>query len=291
MQPSPNIVFCPACHTPKRPNEVTCSQCGARSCPNGHIIDSRICRQCSFEDRSWKPQAKTPSLGATVQKSQGIPEVTETVCPRCTIKTIFTYGRCHNCGFILESKQYGETKQEATRPSHTPDVQLSQDPSQFVVKQQLQGTYDAKLTYICSKCGSKADPRTGQCQTCGYIGPLTYEMPKQQAPGGPPSPPAQAKAPVKPQSFPDQHLQHPQETTRPCTSCGASVPYDSRFCRQCGTYSGPSRHIGAQSYSMGAAEKVRGGIQSPGISNQPAPSMQPIVMGGGMAQDVMGGYM
>lgn len=288
MQPRPNVAFCPVCRTPKQPNEVACNQCGTRSCPSGHVIDSRICRLCGYEDRSWKPQAKAPSLEATIQRSQGIPEVTERVCPRCNVKSIFTYGHCHNCGFTLETQQSGGTQQETGMIAPAADSQFSPGVQHYVVQQQFPGTHDAKLAYICPRCGARADPRTGSCYNCGYIGSLAYEMPKQQSPAGGPPPPAAApaKAFIKQQVPSGQQFSHPPEPSRACPSCGASVPADSRFCRQCGFRSGSSRHI-AQGYNTGAAEKVRS--SAPMGMSQMTPAMQ-AMPADGMVQDLMGTY-
>ena len=286
MSPGPNVAFCPTCRTPKRPNEVVCSQCGARSCPNGHVIDSRICRYCGFEDRTWKPPTKGPSLEATLQHAQGIPEVKENVCPRCRVKTIFSYGRCHNCGFIFEAGQHGDTHQEVVSPPPARGSQFAPGAQQYTVQQQYPGTHDAKRVYTCPRCGDRADPRTGSCQNCGYIGSLTYEMAQHQMPGG--SSQGYVTGPPPQQSFVgQQQFSHPQDTGRACPFCGAMVPTDSRFCRQCGNQSSSGRPIGSQGSAMGAAEKARAG--APRGMGQMMPSME-AASAGGMVQDWTGQY-
>ncbi len=287
MPLGPKVAFCPACRAPKQPSEVVCSQCGTRSCPSGHIIDSKICRYCGFEDRTWKPQARGFSLESAVHHAPGIPEVKENICPRCKVKTIVSYGRCHNCGFILGGGQSRGEQQPAPAQAPGTGGHFAPAGQQYAVQQQYPGTHDAKLAYVCPRCGARADPRTGSCQNCGYIGSLTYEIPQQHPPGGT-SQGYVTGPPPRQQSFAgQQQLSHPQDVGRPCPFCGAIVPADSRFCRQCGNYSGPSRHTGAQGYNIGAAEKARSG--TPMGMGQMTPSME-TASSGGLVRDLYGPY-
>ncbi len=241
MQPKPNIAFCPNCRTPKSPNEVTCSHCGTRACPSGHPMSSKICSLCGWEDRSWRPQARSYSPVAPLQRSQEVPDARESVCPKCKVRSVFTSGRCLNCGYILETGQSGGTQQKAASSVPQSGSTFPPEMQHHVVQQQFPGVHDAKREYVCPRCGAKADPRAGNCQNCGYIGSLEYEIAQQQVPGG--APPAPAAASVRQQNFVGQQFVRAQDMSqsRACPSCGADIPYDSKFCQRCGKPSGSGR--------------------------------------------------
>jgi len=70
-------ILCPVCHKPKIPNEAICSNCGIRSCPKGHVLNSRICSLCGWVDHNFKqqttstapvPPTPTPPPGQATQK-------------------------------------------------------------------------------------------------------------------------------------------------------------------------------------------------------------------------------
>jgi len=268
MQPRPNIAFCPNCRKPKDPNEVTCSQCGTRSCPNGHTMVSRICSLCGWEDRGWKPQTRSYSAAATpVQKSQEVPDARESVCPRCKVRTIITSGRCINCGYIFESGgQYGGAQQKAASTASQAGRDTIPGIQHDVVHQQFPGVHDAGKEYVCPRCGAKADPRDGGCNNCGYIGSLEYVIPPQQVTGMPQS---QSSASVRQQSFAGQQSVYARDVTqtRACPFCGGSIPSDSKFCQQCGKPSGSGRqqerHILATDRAMSGYPVTMGQMVAP----------------------------
>ncbi len=280
MQPRPTIAFCPSCRSPKNPNEVTCGKCGARSCPNGHPLVSKICSSCGWQDRNWRPQAKVPTFDATIQRSQGIPEVREGICPRCQVKSVFTLGRCVNCGFMVETGQTAGTQQD-TRPAKPKIGAIRQAPQNYVVQQQYPGAHDSKLAYACPRCGVKADPRAGSCQNCGFIGSMEYAMPQQQTSDGftPPSPRAS-------QNYASQQFLPPrnEQPGHACPFCGASVPSDSKFCQQCGQLSGSGRQY--ERYTPASELANRG---APIQMSRMIPSIE-AASPGGMVQDFMGTY-
>jgi peroxiredoxin len=281
MQPRPNFAFCPTCRNPKSPNEVTCSKCGTRSCPKGHPLNSKICSLCGWEDRAWRPPVRVSAFDIAAQKSQGIPEVKENICPRCQVRTIFTLGRCVNCGFMLESGHPGGKQAEA--PISAPRVNSLKPGQQHVVQQQFIGTYDAKLSYACPRCGDRTDPRSGSCLNCGYIGSMEYAMPKQQSPAG--LPPAYTPPPPRQPSFTSQQYSPPRdiEQMRPCPFCSAPVPADSKFCQRCGKSSGSGRQH--ERYILATDRALSGAPIS-----QLMPSMD-TAAAGGFVQDYAGPYM
>ncbi len=262
MQPKPNVAFCPNCHKPKDPNEVACSQCGTRACPSGHNMISRICSLCGWEDRSWRPQARSYSPSVPVQKPKEVPDAKESICPRCKVRTVVTSGRCINCGYIFETGQYGGTQQKATSSVYQSGGIFQPEMQHDVVQQQFAGVHDARREYVCPRCGAKADPRDGGCQNCGYIGSLEYEIPQQQVPGGVPS--AQSTASPKQQRFSGQQFIHEREMSqsRACPFCGSNMPSDSKFCQRCGRPSGSGRqherHILATERAMSGAPMTMG---------------------------------
>ena len=256
MQPRPNVAFCPKCRKPKDPNEVTCSQCGTRACPNGHIMVSRICSLCGWEDRTWKPQTKSYVSSIPVQRPQEVPDARESVCPRCKIRTVVTSGHCINCGYIFETGQYGGTQQKTASPVSQSGGTFQPGMQHDVVQQQFPGVHDARREYVCPRCGAKADPRDGGCQNCGYIGSLEYEIPQQQVTGS--VPPAQSTASPRQQFIHAHDMSH----SRACPFCGDSMPTDSKFCQRCGKASGSGRqherHILATERAMSGAPMTMG---------------------------------
>jgi hypothetical protein len=186
IPPKPSKIICPSCHIQKDPNEITCRNCGARSCPNAHLLspDSRICRQCGWQDRNWKPSPSSGSAeSATHAESTHAPILDhdielENLCPICkTRKTTPPTEPCPTCGY-LESTHY--------EPAGPPADVRGAEPAQrekFIVHQQLPGSHDIKLDYICPRCSTKIDPRDGRCPNCGYIGSMQYEIPQPKAYG------------------------------------------------------------------------------------------------------------
>lgn len=262
MQPRPNIVFCPNCRKPKNPSEVTCSNCGARSCPNGHNMVSRICSLCGWEDRNWRPQPRSYSQAFPVQGLQEVPDARENVCPMCKVRTVVISGRCINCGYIFETGHY-DGMQQAAASSVSPVESAFQSGMQpDVVQQQFPGVHDVRREYFCPRCGAKADPRDGGCQNCGYIGSLKYEIPQQQVPGG--VPPAQSAVSARQQSSAGQQFIHARDESqsRVCPFCGGIMPSDSKFCQRCGKPSGSGRqherHILATERAMSGAPVAMG---------------------------------
>lgn len=285
MQPRPNISFCPSCRTPKRPNEVSCSQCGTRACPNGHAMVSRICSLCGWEDRSWKTPARVYSAAPAGQMVQEMPDARENVCPKCKSRAVFTSGRCPNCGYIPETGQYRGTHQKAM---HSPQGSAGTFPpggEHPVVQQQFSGVYDAKLGYTCPLCGAKADPRDGSCLNCGYIGSLEYKIPQQQSPGG--VPPAQSAASARQQSVPSKQFVPPRDMSqeRSCSSCGASISSDSKFCQRCGSHSGSGRQYDR---FIPITDRIVSGARMP--VSQMTPTME-TAYGTEPFQDSMGTFM
>jgi peroxiredoxin/ribosomal protein L40E len=285
MQPKPNIAFCPNCRKPKDPKEVTCSQCGTRACPNGHTMASRICSLCGWEDRSWRPQTRSYSPAAPVQKPQEVPDAKESVCPRCKVRTVFTSGRCLNCGYISETDRYNGKQQKATGSVSQAGSTFQPEMQHDVVQQQFPGVHDARREYVCPRCGAKADPRAGGCQNCGYIGSLEYEIPKQQIPGSVPL--AQSAASTGQQSFGGQRFIHARDMSpgRVCPFCGGDVPSDSKFCQRCGKPSGSGRQH--EQFILATDRAMRG---EPMTMGQMAPSMD-TAYAAESAQGTMGMFM
>lgn len=285
MQPRPNVAFCPTCRAPKSPNEVSCSQCGTRVCPNGHAMVSRICSLCGWEDRSWKTQTRGYAAAATVQRVREIPDARENVCPKCKSRAVFTSGRCPNCGYIPETGQYRGVHQKAASSLPGSGGTFQPGMPHSVVQQQFSGVYDAKLGYTCPRCGAKADPRDGSCLNCGYIGSLEYKIPQQQVPGG--MPPSQPAASARQQSVPSQQFVPPRDLNqgRPCPSCGANIPSDSKFCQQCGSHSGSGRQY---ERFIPITDRIMSGAPMP--MSQMMPTME-TAYGAEPFQDSMGTFM
>lgn len=259
MQPKPNVVFCPACRSPRRPNEVSCSQCGTRSCPNGHPISSKICSLCGWEDRTWK--ARSYSQAAPIQKAEEVPDAREGICPHCKTRTVFTTNSCPNCGYILGTAQPRGMQQEAMSSAPTGGSAFKSEKQHYVVPQQYPGVHG----YMCPRCGAKADPMAGNCPACGYIGSMEHRIPQQQSSGG--APPAQA---AKQQGLAGQQVVQARDTSpgRACPSCGAKIPSDSKFCQRCGKASGTGR---AHEKFIPVTDRIMSGAPMP--MSQMVPSM------------------
>ncbi len=100
LPPGPNVSFCPSCRKPKSPNDVTCSNCGVRSCPKGHIMTSRICSSCGWKDLGFRQQSRA---GLTGSESEATTHKIEYECGRCGAPVADKYGvRCTavNCGYM-----------------------------------------------------------------------------------------------------------------------------------------------------------------------------------------------
>ena len=164
MQPQAKISFCPNCRAQKNPYEIMCSHCGARSCPNGHSLsaNSRICAQCGWEDRNWKPAPKVHASSMVVQKSAMAPSGKfEQFCAVCKIRTAFVSGHCSICGNLAEAGQHQFIQQETSASPSQVGSPTGAKNEQYVVRQQSPGTYDAKIEYNCPRCNAKIDPSSG----------------------------------------------------------------------------------------------------------------------------------
>lgn len=99
--PKPNISLCPKCHRPKSPNEVSCPNCGVKSCPKGHVINSKICTVCGWEDLNFK---QTSTAGKASSASYQFDETTthriEYECPVCHSSVNHTDVKCPGCGLL-----------------------------------------------------------------------------------------------------------------------------------------------------------------------------------------------
>ncbi len=198
--------------------------------------NSRICTQCGWEDRAFKPQRERPvSAGIPVSPPPQHAAAAFT-CPICHSRSGISHGRCNNCGNLIESANYGE--QTTTAFDSAPVA----GQEQFKVRQQHPGTHDAKLSYACPRCTARLDPSSGRCPNCGYMGSMEYSIPHSQSTFIPP-PPKSAPPPTQ-HTVPAQHYHRTDSvSSKTCPNCQANISSDSRICPYCGGYCGTGRKM------------------------------------------------
>ena len=94
---------CPVCHAEKRRDQATCSNCGIKSCPNGHVFspDSTKCPQCGWEEHGWKSDKVASTHEATDIRGTETQDIRIIhICPKCYTEISDKSGRCPNCGYL-----------------------------------------------------------------------------------------------------------------------------------------------------------------------------------------------
>lgn len=248
-EPGPSISICPRCHSPKDPNQSTCSICGARSCPNGHLLSEteRICSKCNWVDRQMKPASTLYPSAKPSPKFDALSS--QVICPVCNNKISAGATQCPYCGNLITSEfeQFGAAQTYTPPPTTNAPVRREA----IIVHQETIGHHDTKRTYICPNCGNRIDdPTSGRCPYCGALGTMQYDITQKQPQWAEQAPPARPTFPPRQQftqaatEFPQQQ---PAEVREPanysiCPNCGAANPLESRYCGSCGyKYGGGKR--------------------------------------------------
>jgi thiol-disulfide isomerase/thioredoxin len=94
---------CPRCLRPRDSKDVVCPTCGIKSCPSGHIFNSRLCPQCGWEDYSFRlPARSNVTAGARNKSDEPIIHKIEYKCPLCGARVTDKYTRCPNreCNYL-----------------------------------------------------------------------------------------------------------------------------------------------------------------------------------------------
>lgn len=103
-------ILCPKCLVVVDEDDIgerICPRCGARLCPNAHIIEAKICVQCGWEDPNYYLWQKRQRSGT--QTSEGgrsaeyLAAKSGRICPKCGIDTEPGTRRCPNCGWLFPS--------------------------------------------------------------------------------------------------------------------------------------------------------------------------------------------
>lgn len=125
-----NTSNCPACGHARSSNETSCTNCGARSCPSGHILsfDMEICPVCGWKDTNFKRNMnksirKSASHSNTSEYDEYTNHKIEFECPRCHTMMDDKDVKCPNCG------QLGDWKYKGVRGKMPPYLQTGDDSS------------------------------------------------------------------------------------------------------------------------------------------------------------------
>jgi thiol-disulfide isomerase/thioredoxin len=103
LPPKQNMSPCPRCLRPRDSKDVVCPTCGIKSCPSGHIFNSRLCPQCMWEDHNFRPPARSNATAGAMNKSgEPIIHKIEYKCPLCGARVTDKYTRCPNreCNYL-----------------------------------------------------------------------------------------------------------------------------------------------------------------------------------------------
>lgn len=102
------IVLCPRCRVRVGKDdlgELICPNCGARICPEAHIVEGKICNQCGWEDPNYYQWQRRQRAGVTAsaggQLGEHRAEKSGRICPKCGVDVEPGVRRCPNCGWLF----------------------------------------------------------------------------------------------------------------------------------------------------------------------------------------------
>lgn len=240
--------ICERCHSANDYNATVCVSCGARLCPNCHLVidspNASVCPKCGKKDPTFRPGKYAdsvyvpPTVSATTNPSL-------TYCSNCGSRIEPGVKRCPYCGrlgtVVTQAPQQGYgTMKPAYGDYH---AAAGVEPSTQTQK-------------VCQKCGMPFPPGSSQCPKHGKYGGggrLTESTIKLEgdnlwarieekraasaaAEAGRMQPHHGAPAEdIYPQAAqPDYYPPVEAEAQRICPSCGAQVPDRSKVCPNCG---------------------------------------------------------
>ena len=242
--------ICERCHSANDYNATVCVSCGARLCPNCHLVidspNASVCPKCGKKDPTFRPGKYAgsvyvpPTVSATANPSL-------TYCSNCGSRIEPGVKRCPYCGrlgtIVTQAPQQGYgTMKPAYGDSH---AVAGVEPSTQTQK-------------VCQKCGMPFPPGSSQCPKHGKYGGgsrLTESTIKLEgdnlwsrieekraasaaAEAGRTQPhrgaPAEDIYPQMQAAQPDYYPPVEAEAQRICPSCGAQVPDRSKVCPNCG---------------------------------------------------------
>jgi len=246
--------ICQRCQSPNEFNATVCQKCGARLCPNCHLViespNASVCPKCGKKDYSFKPGKYSGStyIPSGVSSTAG-PAVT--YCSNCGSKIEPGIKKCPYCGrlggLVTQSPQQGYG---VMKPAHG-DPQHRYEPPEPVTQTQK----------VCQKCGMPFPPGSSQCPKHGKYGGgsilsestiklegdnLWARIEEKRAASAAAEQtgmqPRRSKPPedIYAQPYAAQaspHEDYPAmeaETQRICQNCGAPVPDRSKVCPNCG---------------------------------------------------------
>jgi peroxiredoxin/DNA-directed RNA polymerase subunit M/transcription elongation factor TFIIS len=133
------IILCPKCRVPAKKDdlgEILCPKCGARLCPEAHVVEGRICTRCGWEDPNysrWREAQKAQAQSSAAKKPGQSPDSkSQYICPRCGIDVAPALGRCPGCGWLYGVRQR-VTQQPPTSATPKP-TSKPPDTSQILYK-------------------------------------------------------------------------------------------------------------------------------------------------------------
>jgi hypothetical protein len=224
----PNIIVCPTCHTPKEPSQLICVVCNTKTCPNGHALSSteRICSECNWLDRNWKPQPINHPATKILEKNMELPPREK--CSRCGATVDPKWSKCMYCGSpIDEPEDEPKTEEPREEPVPLPKVEM------HTIKQKPAKAKEVAPVNLCPNCGARIEYPGARCTFCG-LGSSSFERqtPKYQQ---------ETEYSPAPHQHIRQHTPASHGASLPdlrndnnCPQCGASNPADARFCGVCG---------------------------------------------------------
>lgn len=240
--------ICERCHSANDYNATVCVSCGARLCPNCHLVidspNASVCPKCGKKDPTFRPGKYAgsvyvpPTVSATANPSL-------TYCSNCGSRIEPGVKRCPYCGrlgtIVTQAPQQGYgTMKPAYGDYH---AAAGVEPSTQTQK-------------VCQKCGMPFPPGSSQCPKHGKYGGgsrLTESTIKlegdnlwarieekraasaaAEAGGTQPHRGAPAEDIYPQAAQPDYYPPVEAEAQRICPSCGAQVPDRSKVCPNCG---------------------------------------------------------
>lgn len=248
--------ICQRCQSPNDYNATVCQNCGARLCPNCHLVidspNASVCPKCGKKDMSFRPGKYS---GSTYVPSGVSPSVnaSATYCSNCGSKIEPGVKKCPFCGrlgsLVTQSPQQGYG---VMKPAHGDSLYGYAAP---------QPEPTTQTQKVCQKCGMPFPPGSSQCPKHGKYGGgsilsessikleganLWAKIEEKRAASAAAEQnkmqPRRAAAPEDrypqmysgPAALPDNYPPAEAELERICQNCGAAVPDRSKVCPNCG---------------------------------------------------------